>query len=72
MKLRLTIAFRLGGFSHSFVSFFFAAILLFGLVDAGNLGNGVVAESLPTAASLVCVFDEPGLQENPQSGALKQ
>ena len=53
----------------------FAAILLFGLVDGGNIGNGVVAESLPTAASLVCVFDEPphpGLQENPQSGALKQ
>ncbi|CAB9510808.1 expressed unknown protein [Seminavis robusta] len=34
------------------------SISLFGLIDGGKLRNGVVAEALPTAASLVCVFDE--------------
>ena len=46
-----------------------AALMLFGLVDGGRLGNGVVAEALPTAASLVCVFDEPPMQDNSSSPA---
>lgn len=47
--------------------------MLFGLIDAADLENGGVAAALPTAASLVCVFDEPskthGIEENPQSAS---
>lgn len=42
-----------------FLLFHTASLLLFGLVDGGQFSNGVVAESLPTAAALVGVFDEP-------------
>jgi uncharacterized membrane protein len=38
--------------------YYVAAIVWFALIEGGRLQNLVVQEALPTAASLVSVFDE--------------
>jgi hypothetical protein len=53
---------------HLFLSWNYVALLLFGLVDGGRIRQALVGEALPTAASLVCVFDDiPSNESSPQS-----